>query len=212
MKRTNFHLKPPKLKLLRVSDWKGERGDHQKRIVLLSDMLNVQVKCRAAVRGLYTRVPGEVIRKQLALIGDYTVNGVKTRYILMQHMKACCSLDKDKELFIEKDRERKEMRFVMDLFRRVVALPNNLSNEHWDNFIAHMRDFHLGETLQFGGYEGFRKLAYRELRLTYKHDPIMCLEVVRKLEPLEDEQKAGMKEMQIATNEQTEQKVDKINR
>ena len=95
---------------------------------------------------------------------------------------------------------------------RLVALPINLNNKHWDNLIVRVRDFHLGDTLQFGSYEGFRKLVYRQLGLTFKHEPIMCLEVVRKVEVLDDKQKADMKEMQVTMHKQTEQKVDKIYR
>lgn len=49
------------------------------------------------------------------------------------------------ELFIPKELERKELRFVTDLFRRVVAMPTMLYNKHWDNFIAH---YHVQIILQ----------------------------------------------------------------
>jgi len=120
------------------------------------------------------------------------------------------------ELFIEKEMERNELRFVTDLFRRVVAMPTKLYNKHWDNFIAHVRDHHPRDILQYSDYEGLRKLACRELSLTYRPDPIMCPEVARKVELPEDKLKAGMKERLVAslvaTHEQTEQKVDEIYR
>ena len=120
------------------------------------------------------------------------------------------------ELFIEKEMERNELRFVTDLYRRVVAMPTKLYNKHWDNFIAHVRDHHPRDILQYSDYEGLRKLTCRELSLTYRPDPIMCPEVERKVELPEDKLKAGMKERLVAslvaTHEQTEQKVDEIYR
>jgi len=120
------------------------------------------------------------------------------------------------ELFIEKEMERKELRFVTDLFRRVVAMPTKLYNKHWDNFIAHVRDHHPRDILQYSDYEGLRKLTCRELSLTYRPDPIMCPELSRKVELPEDKLKAGMKERLVAslvaTHEQTEHKVDDIYR
>merc|ERR1719341_1519012 len=118
------------------------------------------------------------------------------------------------ELFIEKELERKELRFVTDLFRRVVAMPTKLYNKHWDNFIAHVRDHHPRDILQYSDYEGLRKLACRELQLTYRPDPIVEGSAERKVELPEDKLKAGMKERLVASlvhsHEATENRVDEI--
>merc|ERR1719206_203594 len=120
------------------------------------------------------------------------------------------------EYFIERETTRENLRFVTDLYRRVVGTPTKLYNKHWDNFIAHVRDHHPRDILQYSDYEGLRKLTCRELSLTYRPDPIMCPEVERKVELPEDKLKAGMKERLVAslvaTHEQTEQKVDEIYR
>ena len=108
--------------------------------------------------------------------------------------------------------DRKELRFVTDLFRRVVAIPTKLYNRHCDYSIAHRRDHYPRDIIQYSDYEGLRKLACRELSVTYRLDPLMCPEV----ELLEDKLKAGMKERLVAslvaTHEQTEKKVDEIYR
>jgi hypothetical protein len=60
------------------------------------------------------------------------------------------------------------------------------------------------------------KLAYRELSLTYKPDPIMCPEVPRKVELPEDKLKADIKERLVASlvapHKQTELRVNEIYR
>ena len=118
------------------------------------------------------------------------------------------------ELFIQKEFDRKELRFVTDLFRRMVAIPTKLYNRHCDYSIAHRRDHYPRDIIQYSDYEGLRKLACRELSVTYRLDPIMCPEVERIVELLEDKLKAGMKDRLVAslvaTHEQTEQKVDEI--
>jgi hypothetical protein len=40
------------------------------------------------------------------------------------------------EHYIERETEMKHLRFVTDLFRRVISIPTKLYNKHWDNFIG----------------------------------------------------------------------------
>ena len=118
------------------------------------------------------------------------------------------------ELVIEKEATRAELRFVTDLFRRVLSTPTKLYNKHWDNFIAHVRDHHPRDILQYQDYEALRKLTCRELGLTYRPDPISDPAETRKVELPEDKLKAGMKERLVASmviiHEATEKKVDEI--
>ena len=51
------------------------------------------------------------------------------------------------EFYIEKETERKNLRFVTDLFRRVISTPTKLYDKHWDNLIAHVRDYHPRDIL-----------------------------------------------------------------
>merc|ERR1719361_2493321 len=118
------------------------------------------------------------------------------------------------ELVIEKEVARAELRFVTDLFRRVLSTPTKLYNKHWDNFIAHVRDHHPRDILQYQDYEALRRLTCRELGLTYRPDPISDPAETRKVELPEDKLKAGMKERLVASmvilHEATEKKVDEI--
>ena len=120
------------------------------------------------------------------------------------------------ELVIEKEMARSEFRYVTDLFRRVLSTPTKLYNKHWDNFIAHVRDHHPRDILQYPDYESLRKLTCRELGLTYRPDPISNPAETRKVELPEDKLKAGMKERLVASmvaiHEETEKKIDEIYR
>ena len=121
------------------------------------------------------------------------------------------------ELFVEKEQLRGDLRYVTDLFRRVIGMPTKLYNKHWDNFIAHVRDHHPRDILQYSDYEGLRKMSCRELGLTYRPDPIIRREDEnRKVELPEDKLKAGMKERLIASmveiHERNEMAVDEIYR
>ena len=120
------------------------------------------------------------------------------------------------ELVIEKETARSEFRFVTDLFRRVLSTPTKLYNKHWDNFIAHVRDHHPRDILQYQDYESLRKLTCRELGLTYRPDPITNPGETRKVELPEDKLKAGMKERLVASmvaiHDETEKKIDEIYR
>ena len=120
------------------------------------------------------------------------------------------------ELVIEKEAARSEYRYVTDLFRRVLSTPTKLYNKHWDNFIAHVRDHHPRDILQYPDYESLRKLTCRELGLTYRPDPIANPGETRKVELPEDKLKAGMKERLVASmvaiHDDTEKKIDEIYR
>ena len=83
-------------------------------------------------------------------------------------------------------------------------------NEHWDNFIAQVRDHHLRGIFQYSYYEGIRKLARREFSRTYRPDPIMCPKVTKKVELAREVKlpETGMESLVaslVATHEQTEQ-------
>lgn len=118
------------------------------------------------------------------------------------------------ETVIEKESAREEYRYVTDLFRRILSIPTKLYNKHWDNFIAHVRDHHPRDILQYPDYESLRKLTCRELGLTYRPDPISNPGEQRKVELPEDKLKAGMKERLVAsmvsTHEKTEKMIDDI--
>ncbi|XP_023326591.1 uncharacterized protein LOC111700016 [Eurytemora carolleeae] len=118
------------------------------------------------------------------------------------------------EYFIEREIEAKNLRFATDLFRRVISIPTKLYNKHWDNFIAHVRDHHPRDILQYEDYESLRKLTCRELQLTYRPDPVVQPEQERKVELPEDKLKAGMKERLVASlvvaHETTEARVDEM--
>lgn len=118
------------------------------------------------------------------------------------------------EHFIEWEVERKNLRFVTTIFRRVIAIPTKLYNKHWDNFIAHVRDHHPRDILEYEEYDTLRRLTCKELQLTYRPDPVMFPDLPRKVELPEDKLKAGMKERMVAslvtTHEAAETKVDKI--
>ena len=72
-------------------------------------------------------------------------------------------------------------------------------NKHWDNCIAHVRDHHPKDILQYSDYEVLRKLTCSELILTYRPHPITTPEVTRKVDLPEDKLKAGMKERLVTS-------------
>merc|ERR1719341_1930694 len=131
---------------------------------------------------------------------------------------ASCGLDYRSdslwEYYIEREAAAGNLRFATDLFRRVIGIPTKLYNKHWDNFIAHVRDHHPRDILQYDDYESLRKLTCRELQLTYRPDPIVEGSAERKVELPEDKLKAGMKERLVASlvhsHEATENRVDEI--
>ena len=51
------------------------------------------------------------------------------------------------ERFIDWEHERKNIKFITEIYRRLVTIPTKLYNKHWDNFIAHVRDHHPRDIL-----------------------------------------------------------------
>ena len=120
------------------------------------------------------------------------------------------------EHIIEWETERNNLRYVTNVFRQVIAIPTKLYNKHWDNFIAHVRDHHPRDVLDYEEYDSLRRLTCRELQLTYRPDPVIFPDTPRKVELPEDKLKAGMKERLVAslvaTHETAEARVDDIYR
>jgi hypothetical protein len=117
------------------------------------------------------------------------------------------------ERFIDWELERKNLRNVTSIYRRLVAIPTKLYNRHWDNFIAHVRDHHPRDILEYDQYEELRRVTCEELGLTYRPDPAVQPDLKRDVLFPEDRLKAGMKERIVATvvasHEKCESEVEK---
>jgi pre-mRNA-processing factor 39 len=72
------------------------------------------------------------------------------------------------ERYIDWELERKNLRNVTSIYRRLVAIPTKLFNRHWDNFIAHVRDHHPRDILEYEEYDELRRVTCDELSLTYR--------------------------------------------
>ena len=46
------------------------------------------------------------------------------------------------ERYIEWEHERNNLKFITEIYNRLIGVPTKLYNKHWDNFIAHVRDHH----------------------------------------------------------------------
>lgn len=103
------------------------------------------------------------------------------------------------ERYIEWEAACKNLKRVTDVYRRLVAVPTKLYNKHWDNFIAHIRDNHPRDILEYESYEELRKLTCQELDLKYRPDPVMAGSKKREVVQPEDKLKAGMKERIVAS-------------
>ena len=94
-------------------------------------------------------------------------------------------------------------------------MPTKLFNRHWDNFIAHVRDHHPRDILEYDEYEELRKATCEELELTYRPDPILDSGQREVVQP-EDKLKAGMKERivaaLVANHERCEEQVEERKR
>ena len=58
--------------------------------------------------------------------------------------------------YIEWERDRiseksENLKYITEIFRRLVTIPTKLYNKHWDNFIAHVRDHHPRDVLGTNG-------------------------------------------------------------
>ena len=115
------------------------------------------------------------------------------------------------ERYIEWEMEQKNLVWVTGIFKRLVQIPTSLYNKHWDNFIAHIRDHHPRDILDYKEYEELRKVTCNELGLTYRPDPVVQPSQPREVVMPEDKLKAGMKErivMSVVDNhEQCEKEV-----
>jgi tetratricopeptide (TPR) repeat protein len=117
------------------------------------------------------------------------------------------------ERYIDWELERKNLVWVSGIYRRLVAIPTRLYNKHWDSFIAHVRDHHPRDILEYDEYEKLRQLTCGELGLTYRPDPVVGESKPRQVVQPEDKLKAGMKERIVACvvsdHEKCEEDVDK---
>ena len=117
------------------------------------------------------------------------------------------------ERCLEWQLSRNNLRDATEIYRRLVGVPTQLYNKHWDNFIAFVRDHHPRDILPYPEYEGLRKLTCQELGLTYRPDPVVAPERRREVVQPEDKLKAGMKERIVASvvaaHEKCEESVDR---
>ena len=67
------------------------------------------------------------------------------------------------ERYIEWEHERRNLIFITEIFRRLITIPTKLYNKHWDNFIAHVRDHHPRDILDYKDYDELRRITCKEL-------------------------------------------------
>ena len=103
------------------------------------------------------------------------------------------------ERYLEWEHERKNLKFITEIYSRLVCIPTRLYNKHWDNFIAHVRDHHPRDIMEYETYDKLRRITCKELGLTYRPDPIVEPHTVREVFLPEDKLKAGMKERIVAS-------------
>jgi len=70
--------------------------------------------------------------------------------------------------YIEWERDRiseksENLKYITEIFRRLVTIPTKLYNKHWDNFIAHVRDHHPRDILDYKDYDELRRITCKEL-------------------------------------------------
>ena len=70
--------------------------------------------------------------------------------------------------YIEWERDRiseksENLKYITEIFRRLVTIPTKLYNKHWDNFIAHVRDHHPRDILEYKDYDELRRITCKEL-------------------------------------------------
>jgi tetratricopeptide (TPR) repeat protein len=70
------------------------------------------------------------------------------------------------ERYLEWENEDGHLDNVTAVYKRLVSIPTKLYNRHWDNFIAHIRDHHPRDILEYAQYEELRKVTCHELDLT----------------------------------------------
>ena len=118
--------------------------------------------------------------------------------------------------YIDWELERKNLKYITEIYRRLVSVPTKLYNKHWDNFIAHVRDHHPRDILDYESYDMLRKVTCVELKLKYRPDPIMTQDPTKSKREVffpEDKLKAGLKERIVASlvndHEKCEAEVEK---
>ena len=72
------------------------------------------------------------------------------------------------ERYLEWEHDRKNLQYMTDIYSRLVCVPTKLFNKHWDNLIAHVRDHHPRDILDYESYERLRRFTCKELGLTYR--------------------------------------------
>ena len=60
-----------------------------------------------------------------------------------------------------------DLKWITGILKRVVGIPTKMYNKHWDNFIAHIRDHHPRDILDYDEYEELRKVTCAELEVPY---------------------------------------------
>ena len=115
---------------------------------------------------------------------------------------------------MEWEAERGDLKWITGILKRVVGIPTKMYNKHWDNFIAHIRDHHPRDILDYDEYEELRKFTCAELELPYAPDPVTDPgQAPRAVVQPEDKLKVGMKERIVASvvgaHERCEDEVDK---
>ena len=71
------------------------------------------------------------------------------------------------EQYVEWEVERGDLKWITGILKRVVGIPTKMYNKHWDNFIAHIRDHHPRDILDYDEYEELRKVTCAELEVPY---------------------------------------------
>ena len=69
--------------------------------------------------------------------------------------------------YVEWEAERGDLKWITGILKRVVGIPTKMYNKHWDNFIAHIRDHHPRDILDYDEYEELRKVTCAELEVPY---------------------------------------------
>ena len=117
------------------------------------------------------------------------------------------------DFYLDWEMGKGHLKWVTSAFKRVIGIPTKLYNKHWDNFVAHVRNHHPRDILEYEEYEDLRKVTCEELELTYRPDPVIEPVKPRTVVQPEDKLKAGMKERIVASvvavHEKCEEEVDK---
>ena len=72
------------------------------------------------------------------------------------------------ERYLEWEHDRRNLQYMTDIYSRLSCVPTKLFNKHWDNLIAHVRDHHPRDILDYENYDRLRRFTCKELNLTYR--------------------------------------------